>query len=204
MSYAMNGYGSYYEYSDHQIFNGYGVAESNIRDTFNPNKVWADAQLGGQIGSMKGPYDNLGCGPGATHPEGGPKSASCAQLWSEMGRMNAAGGRAARAIQAGLNELGYGPIAVDGLWGGGSANAWQSFTTDQNLPAGPGLVNKVGIDAMGQLLKGGKTPGPARAGLGKIGWLLLLLAGGAATVGLVARGRRRRRAGSGRAMVPIR
>lgn len=189
MSYICNNLGAYYEYQEHQVFPYAGLgAAGSIRQTFNADKVWADAQLGGTIGQKQADYQAMGCqqGGGSDVPS---RTAMCQAAWNTMGQINAAGGRAALAIQQGLNELGYGPIAEDGYWGSQSGAAWERFCTDQNLPAGPGLVNKAGIYKMGDLLKSGAAPGPAKAGMPTWGWLLLIAAG-VGGVALLAKGRK--------------
>jgi hypothetical protein len=205
MSYKANcggGYGAYYEFSPHQVFpySGYG-ATAGIRQTFDAQQVWADAQKGGTIGALQTNYNNMGCLPNGEAPTA-VKGAACRAAWQTMGNVNAAGGRAARAIQEGLNELGYGPIGVDGVWGGESSAAWGAFTADQGLPAGPGLVNKAGIDKMGALLHGGEAPGPAKAGMPTWGWLLIIAAG-VGGVAMLSK-KRARPVPTGKAMVPMR
>lgn len=219
MSYARNyaGYGAsdlgaYYEFSPHQVYAGYGYYHGMgaIRQTFNADQVWADAQKGGAIGATQASFSAGGCTGSGQHPDGpGPLADACLAIWKLMGSQNAAGLRAANAVREGLNELGYGPLTLSVAWGGADRSAWEAFTSKHNLPAGPGLVNKVGLDKMQDVLRGvgpngpNGPNGPSKAGLGKVGWLLLLLAGGAATVALVS-GKKRKGRRTGAAMVPVR
>lgn len=113
---------------------------------------------------------------------------------------NAAGRRAAQAIQAGLNELGFGPIPVSGSFDSTTQAAWKSFKSKNGLPMGSGLVQKDGLVLMEAQLKQGIVSGsnapvtyevvdgqyipttsiaPKKAGLG-MGMMLLL---GAVVVG---------------------
>jgi len=180
------------------------VEPSGIRATFSASQVWADAQLGGSIGSAQRGYQQAGCLPGGQAAPGASEVqiAVCSGAWREIGRINAAGMRAAKAIQAGLNELGYGPVTVGEPWGvpSSSSEAWAKFTADAGVPAGPGLVSRDGIFAMEAALKGGKTPGPTKAGLGPMGWLLIALGLGAAGIAAVA-GKKRSKAATGRMVV---
>lgn len=171
MSYKMtNGYGSFYTTSPHEILppgTMLGMGAADIRQSFNAQQVWADAQLGATIGSALEEYEANDC---TTPPATG--DTACQAMWAAMGRINAAGARAARAIQAGLNELGYGPIDVDGDWGPQSMGAWRAFAADHpeagsgNWPTGPG------VRKMEELLKGGYH----KAGiLGRIGLPLVAL-----------------------------
>jgi hypothetical protein len=207
MSYTMNGYGAYYEYSPHEVFSGYGAYyeysphevfsgygatdTAAIRKSFNATEVWAQAQLGGSCYTPGNPMYDLCSVQG--------QNAACAKC-------NAAGGKASDQIRRGLVELGYADDLTTGvMWGGADEAAWKAFTADQSLPAGPGLVNKVGIDRMGELLHAGEAPGPTgKAGMGKIGWLLVAGAIGVAAVAVMAGKKRRSGAASGRAMVPVR
>jgi hypothetical protein len=208
MSYSMNRFRPTYGPSGGPYYPDYGpydngifgaVDPSNIRETFDADQVWADAQMGGTIGDAQAGYAAQGCLPGGASPPGFNEAQrqACTAGWQQLGRINAAGGRAAKAVQAGLNELGYGPIAVDGMWGSESSAAWAKFAADAKVPAGPGLVSRAGIVAMEEALKGGKTPGPTKAGLGPMGWLLIALGIGAAGVAAVA-GRKRTKAATGR------
>jgi hypothetical protein len=133
--------GSYYTFSPHEVYAGYGGFGSIAAD-FSANAVWADVQLGascytGQAGAN-----------------------------TNIGQCNAAGGRAANMIRVGLNELGYGPLQVGtSTWTSANpGNAWNRFLADHGLPPGPGLgISLQGLMLMEQLLKEGKKPGPAQA-----------------------------------------
>lgn len=73
---------------------------------------------------------------------------------------NAASKRCGQAVQMALNELGYGPLTVDGELGTQSIAAIKKFSLDngfgsQNWPTQAMLIK------MGQLLAAGETPGPS-------------------------------------------
>lgn len=179
MSYAMNGYGAYYEYQTHEVFDGYGALDTaDIRKSFNATQVWADAQLGGSC-----------------YTPGNPMYEACSIQGEQAacGKCNYAGGKASDQIRRGLVELGYAEDLTTGvMWGGADKAAWEAFTADQSLPAGPGLVNKVGIDRMGKLLREGEAPGPsAKAGMSKLGWAVVAGALGLGAVALLAAKKRR-------------
>jgi peptidoglycan hydrolase-like protein with peptidoglycan-binding domain len=176
MSYAMNGMGAYYEFTPHEVYSGYGAV-----DAFSADAVWADAQYWDTAQAEK---SSAGC-------DAAPGQPLCAQLDSQA---NAASRRVAIAVQEALNALNY-PVAVDGAWGSETSGAWAKFTGDEGLPSGPGLVNKPGLDRME-----GRLTGSAQAGLGTLGWGLLLIGLGAVGYGLV-KGRKRRSAATGRVMM---
>lgn len=185
MSYAMNGLGAYYEYQTHEVFDGYGAMDTaSIRKSFNPTTVWNQAQLGGSC-----------------YTPGNPNF----EVEEMYGVCNAAGAKASDSIRKGLVELGYADdLTLGVMWGGADRAAWEAFTSDQSLPAGPGLVNKIGIDRMGELLHAGEAPGPTgRAGMGKLGWLLVAGAVGVAAVAVMA-GKKRKKRSTGRVSVPVR
>ncbi len=70
---------------------------------------------------------------------------------------NAAGARAAKAIQAGLNEIGYGPIAVDGQFGSGSIAAWNKFANANSVPTD--WPTQVGVTKLGEQIAAGGNQG---------------------------------------------
>lgn len=147
----------------------------SVADSFSSEQIWVDLQVVNQ------------CFP---RTETSPPSGTC----------NIRSQRVNKAVSAGLNELGYGPIAVDGTinWQG----AYQKFLSDFGMTKGPGYgLTKQALTVMEQQLKGGKTPGPnpplkydkidvdtyvpkdkpgsATAGMGNIGMLLgLVVLGG--------------------------
>jgi hypothetical protein len=83
----------------------------------------------------------------------------------EGGGNNAAGKRAAQKLQAALDQLGYGPLTVDGKWGKLSGTALQAFSrqfnTTVNCGAGVCYPTQDAIAAIGVALGSGKTPGRA-------------------------------------------
>ncbi len=130
--YYETGLGSYYTFSPHEVYAGFGA----LADTFNAQTVWADVQAGSAC------YEKP------------PRS-------TNIGACNVAGARATREIQAALNELGYGPIAVDGQWGSGTRSKWLRFLSDAKLPPGPGEgISLQGLMHMERQLQGNKKPGP--------------------------------------------
>jgi peptidoglycan hydrolase-like protein with peptidoglycan-binding domain len=72
---------------------------------------------------------------------------------------NAAGKRCGQAIQAGLNQLGYGPLAVDGQIGPASIAAIKKFGQDNGLGSITWPTEAMVIK-MQELLGAGATPGP--------------------------------------------
>ena len=129
--YTLPGMGSYYTLPG---MSGFG----SPADTFDAAAVWSDVQMGGSCYGADGPIKG-----------------------ANLGACNAAGGRATRAIQAALNELGYGPLSVTGKWDGAVSGKWKRFLSDHGLQPGPGLgVSEQGLLLMEKLLKEGKTPGP--------------------------------------------
>lgn len=157
--------GSYYTYRSGQEYGGMG----DIRESFDCNKVFQDSQLGGTIGTLMNAVK-------VCREQGRPES-ECAAIEQQIGRTNAAGARASKAVKQALNELGYGPLDVGGMWDAAAIAAWKKFAADNEVPAGPGL-SKAGLCAMEAQLRGG-----ALAGLGKYGpWILAALVGGAGYV----------------------
>jgi hypothetical protein len=90
-----------------------------------------------------------------------------AQTWNEWvagaGGDNAAGKRAAQALQAALNQLGYGPLTVDGVWGPKSGAAFKAFAAAQGTTTNDIYPTQDGIEKIALLLQGGAKPGPAPA-----------------------------------------
>jgi peptidoglycan hydrolase-like protein with peptidoglycan-binding domain len=75
---------------------------------------------------------------------------------------NAAGKRCGQAIQAALNQLGYGPLTVDGQIGPATIAAIKRFAADNGFgnatwPTKPMLIK------MQELLAAGEKPGPGAA-----------------------------------------
>jgi len=144
----MAGYGSYYEFSPHQVYAGYGAFGSVAQD-FNANQVWADVQLGGSC-----------------YTPGNANYTACQAEPQACGKCNYAGGKATNMIRAALNELGYGPLTMGNVpWGEGNPGAaWKRFLSDHNMAPGPGLgVSLDGLILMEKLLKEGAKPGPGAA-----------------------------------------
>ena len=151
MSYS--GVGSYYTFTPHEVYSGYGSGPSavgsyyylqglgafgSVANDFNAAAVFADVQKGG-----------------ACYSPGGEKL--------DKGACNAAGSRATRMIQAALNELGYGPLDVNGAWKdpGNPGSAWRKFLADNSMSMGPGLgITLQGLVKMEELLKAGQATGP--------------------------------------------
>lgn len=130
--YYETGLGSYYTFEPHEVYAGFGA----FADTFSAQTVWADVRAGSAC------YEKP------------PRS-------TNKGACNFAGSRATREIQAALNQLGYGPIAVDGAWGSGTQSKWNRYLADNKLSPGPGLgISLQALTLMERQLKGGDKPGP--------------------------------------------
>ncbi len=84
-----------------------------------------------------------------------------AQVWSNWtagaSGNNAAGKTAAQNVQAALNQLGYGPITVDGQFGAGSLAAWKKFANANGVEAT--WPDQAGILKLGEMVKSGGNPG---------------------------------------------
>jgi peptidoglycan hydrolase-like protein with peptidoglycan-binding domain len=132
--YYETGLGSYYTFSPHEVYAGFGA----FADTFSAQTVWADVQAGSAC------YETP------------PRS-------TNKGACNVAGARATREIQAALNQLGYGPMTVDGQWGSGTQSKWNRYLADNKLSPGPGLgISQQALALMERQLKGGDKPGPGK------------------------------------------
>lgn len=197
MTYRMNcssccpgtGMGSYYTYDTHQVFDGFGASVA-----FDAASVWADVEEGGKVGTYQAAKQGCMSQPGAD-------TSLCAHFDSQISNANFRGNRGANKIREGLRALGYEPGNNDSMWGAADKSAWSSFAADNNVPAGPGLVSKAGVLKMGELLASGAT---GKAGIGALGWTLLLLAAAAGTVALVS-GKRKKGAPkpTGRAQIAL-
>jgi hypothetical protein len=131
--YYETGMGSYYEFTPHQVYAGFGA----LADTFDPQAVWADVQAGSAC------YEKP------------PRS-------TNFGACNVAGARATREIQAALSELGY-ATAVDGKWTSATSTKWKQFLADNQLTPGPGQgISEQGLADMQRNLKAGKATGPSQ------------------------------------------
>jgi hypothetical protein len=181
--------GSYYTYDTHQVFGGFGAAPS-----FDADQVWADAEEGGKYSVYQQAKQGCLSQPGAD-------TSLCAHFDKQIANANFRGNRAANAVRGGLRHLGYEPGMDDTVWGGADKAAWSKFAADNNVPAGPGLVSKSGVYKMGELIHGG---GAATAGIGPLGWALLLLAGAAGTVALVSGRKKKGKTPTGRAQIALR
>lgn len=158
MSYS--GLGSYYTFSPHEVYSGMGEYYETgmgayyydgfgaLKDTFNVDEIL------GYIAASDACY-----GPGGVCFGEGAGTAACT---SAQGACNLAGQRANKEIQAALNQLGYGPLAVDGSlnWRG----AYKRFLADHNLTMGPGYgITKQALLLMKAQLAAGEKPGPGAA-----------------------------------------
>ena len=176
-----SGMGAYYEFSPHQVYSGYGAVDTGgIRETFNATQVNTDAQLGGGIGAAVKLMRAEGCNENTGQPLAGSQTPAsvCQAMAAQLGKINAAGGRATKQIQLGLIELGYDPGPVDGMWGPLTQAGWNNFKTDHGFAAttGPG-VHLPALQAMETSLRGGETPGPdEKAGISKVALALAALA----------------------------
>lgn len=185
MTYSMNGCSSCQPCGEYITYPGFG----GIADTFDAAQVWADAEEGGRGGQYQAALSKLDCNVHA---------AECGAVQKMISNANFRGLKAADAIRAALNELGYGPLNLGVAWSGADKAAWKAFTSKHGLPSGPGLVNKAGIYKLEEELTGTST-----AGMGGLGWALLLLAGAAATVALVSGRRKGKKTPTGRAQIRL-
>jgi hypothetical protein len=140
----MAGYGSYYEFSPHQVYSGYGAA-APLYD-LDVDQVMADITA-----------SDVCYGPGGLCAGAMAGSTQCT---AAQGRCNAAGQRANKEIAAALNALGYGPIPVDGTLGW--RGAYNAFLADHGLTKGPGFgITRQALLTMKSKLDQGEAPGPA-------------------------------------------
>lgn len=204
MSY--NATGSYYTFSPHQIYRGqapslrgFGAVGSS---QFDAAAVWQDIA-----------ESNKCYGSAAQQQKGWQ------YLPGQQGKCNAAGQRANKAIAAALNELGYGPIAVDGSisW----KSAYAKFLNDFGLTAGPGYgITQQALATMETQIAEQNTPGPnkpveydkvgtdyipkgkpgetATAGMGGVAIVALLAVAGAVTYAVVKKRREDKAGGAKR------
>lgn len=150
----------------------------DIASTFNANAVWADVQEGGKAGKYQQELALYEC-------EKIPQA--CASKQAQIANANFRGNRGANAIRDGLRALGYEPGNNNTGWSSEDMTAWEAFTGENNLPSGPGLVNKVGLDKMQELLQGGPVT-TTIAKVSKGGWLPWIIAGAVAAAAAVALG----------------
>lgn len=78
--------------------------------------------------------------------------------WSNWAAGGADGDQAAKDVQAALNEIGYGPLVVDGQFGAGSVAAWTRFVND-NPPLTGTWPDQPGIDKLAEKLNQGGNQG---------------------------------------------
>lgn len=191
MTYRMNcsscsSMGSYYTYGTHQVFDGFGATVA-----FDPQQVWADAEEGGRVGQYNNSLSKLDCSK---------YTAECNAVKKMIADANFRGNRAANAVRDGLRALGYSPGQNDSMWSGADKAAWEKFCSDEGVPSGPGLLSKAGVYKLAERLGGGAS----KAGLGSLGWGLLLLAGVAVTASLVSGRKKKGTRPTGRAQVALR
>lgn len=79
-------------------------------------------------------------------------------VWSAWKAGGASGAEAARSIQAALNQLGYGPLTVDGQFGGGSLAAWKRFA-NANGTGDAAWPSQTGILKLGEMVAVGGNQG---------------------------------------------
>ena len=136
----MTGYGSYYEFTPHQVYSGYGATALYQLDV---DQVMAD------IAASDVCYG----------PTGVCKDPASAECKAAQGQCNFAGQRANKEIAAALNALGYGPVAVSGAitWQG----AYNQFLANNGLAKGPGYgITRQALLTMKQQLDAGEPTGP--------------------------------------------
>jgi len=192
-----SGFGSYYTYGSHEVYDAPLGALGADGSAFNPDQVWADVQEGGRVGQYQKEYEACVAVVMSGGKSRSAADADCAAAKGKIGQANFRGARAADAIREALNALGYGPLALGVPWSAADRAAWEKYTTDKGVPSGPGLVSKQGVYSLAESM-GTKT-----AGLGALGWTVLLLAAGAGAVALVS-GRRKGGIRTGKASVRLR
>lgn len=190
----------------------------SMRQLFSASSVWMDVQEadacyggggGGGGGGVMAGFGQTGYAPVDVPANTG------GTMQDASGRCNVVAARAMRAVQAGLNALGYGPIPVNGAASSQTQSAWKRFLSDHKLAPGPGFgISQQGLILMEKLLKEGKTPGPGEsidyeivggeyiptgeglsaAGLGGAGVLLAVLVVAGLGYATISSGKTRRRA----------
>lgn len=162
MSYAGMGYGSYYEFTPHQVYSGMGgcggcgcVGGCNGYGCYGYGAAEPAYVLDVDAVMANIAKSDVCYGPG-----GACADFSSAACKAAAGGCNWAGQKANKEIAAALNALGYGPIPVDGTisWKG----AYARFLSDHNLTKGPGFgITRQALLAMKRDLEAGEKPGPA-------------------------------------------
>lgn len=166
---------------------------------FSASEVWNNVKKSNACYAPTGPLYKA-CGA--------PKNAASDP--SKCGPCNYAGANAVRSVQAGLNQLGYGPFPVDGQALGAWNTAWKEFLATFNMTPGPGFgLSEAGLQKMeAELNKGttpgprppqtcekvgnefscvpkGETPGEKKSGMGTFGIIALIVVGGVAAGALL-------------------
>ena len=165
--------GSYYEFTPHEIFPatsgvgeyyelpvaGYGeyyelpVAGYGGYGAFGADSSFFDVQtILNNVAKSDACYGSGGkCMPPVN-------SAVCAKAQPSC---NLASGRVGKDMQAALNQLGYGPMAVDGTlsWRG----PYELFLSDHGMTKGPGFgITSEALHLMKERLEKGAAPGPSK------------------------------------------
>lgn len=183
------------------IGTGQSGSDPEIRKTFSCDAIWADAHKGASIGQIIAAAQlqecKMGAPPDATDAEA---VAYCRANWQAQGAANVAGLRALDNIRRGLNELGYGPLPTGGAISAADREAWTRYTADKGVTSP--FVSKPGICAIEQDLKGG-VKGKTGSSFSTVGWMVALVAGGAATVAVLS-GKKKAGVASAKAIVPVR
>jgi hypothetical protein len=164
MSY--HGTGSYYTFTPGQVYGasglgccgavGVGMGAVAGATGFSASAVWADVQATNACYAPGGPFYGK-CGAvistaGAVAKTATASTTTNPAAWlsslfglgdavsdAACGACNVAGGRATRAIQKALNELGVATLTVDGQWGPATQAGWDKFLAINKLAKGPGL-----------------------------------------------------------------
>lgn len=164
----MAGYGSYYEFSPHQVYAGYGATAPLYQ--LDVDQVMADIST-----------SDFCYGPSGVCSGDGAGTDVCK---GAQGQCNFAGQRANKEIAAALNALGYGPVAVSGAitWQG----AYNQFLADNGLAKGPGYgITRQALLTMKQQLDAGEPTGPGEpATYKKVNGELVPTGNGAAKAGV--------------------
>lgn len=132
---------------------GFGL---DIAQEFNAATVWADAVAGGACWTAGNPLYGVCVPDGAQRANLGEAASYNPAL---CGNCANAASRAAQRIQAALNKLGYGPLKIDGDYGGLTEAAFKRFLVDQHQPPRTHPI-EADLRLMQSLLQSGSKPGP--------------------------------------------
>jgi hypothetical protein len=130
---ASPGLGSYYEFQNHQVFNGFGACGTG------------------------------GCGFGAIEfnsSEAWSNWVACSAAWQLGKKVIPQCKDAADLIRAALGQIGYGKLPMGTPWGPADQSAYKQFAADHNLAQTGGMPTKGGLDVIQESIENRKKPGP--------------------------------------------